>query len=63
MAIQALAREAIPVRRWGDARRIGRLGSIRCCLISPLRGEEDAAEDGLSNREQLSHHYSGAVFC
>ncbi len=62
MAIQALAREAIPVRRWGDARRIGRLGIIRCCLISPLRGEEDAAEDGLSTRERLTRHHSEAVF-
>ena len=34
----ASAQEAIPVRRWGDARRIGRLVAIRSRLFSPRSG-------------------------
>lgn len=63
MAAQASPQEAIPVRCRGDARRIARLGSMRCCLLSPLRGKEDAAEDGVSTREPLTRHHSNAVFC
>ena len=50
MDTQALAPTAIPVRRWGDARRIGRLASNRRCLFSPLRGKVDAAADQLQLR-------------
>ncbi len=39
MAPQASAREAIPVRRRGDARRNRRLGGIRSRLSSPRSGD------------------------
>jgi hypothetical protein len=46
MVAQASTKEAIPVRRRGDAHRIGRLGGIRRRLSSPRCVQEEARGHG-----------------